>query len=202
FDCYSFDHATRVEDEDGLHRSVKWINEIISKEETDYGIPSERIVVGGLSQGSATSVLTTITSERPIGGLFILSGYIPFRKKLSQIATSFSKNTPIYWGHGIEDTQVDYKTWKGLAEVFAGQLGLPFRAASSSMRVSGEEIQKNGPLALHFHSYEGLEHWMNKQEIQDLAVWLYVLLPEVSRVFTPASFGAYGVVSKIGTSEQ
>jgi len=43
--------------------------------------PPHRIVVGGLSQGAALAVLTGLTTERTLGGVFALSGYTPLRGK-------------------------------------------------------------------------------------------------------------------------
>ena len=81
FDCYSFDYPNREEDEEGLYRAVNWINKLISIEETEHNIPSSQIIIGGLSQGGAVSLLTTITTKKPLAGLFALSTYIPLRKK-------------------------------------------------------------------------------------------------------------------------
>jgi predicted esterase len=84
FDCYSFDIPNRPEDEAGLYRSAGQINDIISAEVKNHNIPSNRIIIGGLSQGSAVSVLTALTSTRPLAGVFVLSGYIPLRKKVKE----------------------------------------------------------------------------------------------------------------------
>lgn len=81
FDCYSFDIPNRAEDEEGLYRAVNWINKLISIEETEYNISPNRIIIGGLSQGGAVSLLTTITSKKPLAGLFALSTYVPLRRK-------------------------------------------------------------------------------------------------------------------------
>lgn len=88
FDCYSFDIPNREEDEEGLYRAVNWINKIISIEETEHNIPSDRIIIGGLSQGGAVSLLTTITIKKPLAGLFALSTYIPLRRKTLEVGYS------------------------------------------------------------------------------------------------------------------
>jgi predicted esterase len=84
FDCYSFDIPNRPEDEEGLYRAVGHINELVSLEMKNNNIPSDRIIIGGISQGSAVSILTALTSTRPFAGVFILSGYIPLRKKAKE----------------------------------------------------------------------------------------------------------------------
>jgi predicted esterase len=84
FDYYSFDVPNRPEDEAGINRAVGLINDIISAEVKDHNIPSNRIIVGGISQGSAVSILTALTTTRPLAGVFILSGYIPLRNKAKE----------------------------------------------------------------------------------------------------------------------
>ena len=87
FDCYSFDIPNRPEDEEGLYRAVNWINKLISIEETEHNIPPNRIIIGGLSQGGAVSLLTTITTKKPLAGLFALSTYVPLRRKTPEVTT-------------------------------------------------------------------------------------------------------------------
>ena len=74
-----------MEDEEGLYRAVNWINKLISIEEIEHNIPPNRIIIGGLSQGGAVSFLTTITTKKPLAGLFGLSTYIPLRRKTPEV---------------------------------------------------------------------------------------------------------------------
>ncbi|KAF8962204.1 Phospholipase/carboxylesterase/thioesterase [Flammula alnicola] len=173
FDVYSFDYVNRPEDEKGLYRAVGFINELISKEEKEYNIPSNRIIVGGLSQGGAVSIFTALTTERPLAGLFPLSTYIPLRKKVPEIATAFAKRIPIFWAHGTEDQQVDHDTWKNFAEILASQLSVPFITDTETVQ-SG----RSGVQGLEFRSYQGLGHWIIDDELQDLATWASNLIPD------------------------
>ncbi|KAF8900470.1 Phospholipase/carboxylesterase/thioesterase [Gymnopilus junonius] len=111
FDRYSFDHAKRKEDEKGQVQSAKWIDDLIKGRERSR-----------LSQGGAISILTAITSERQLGGLYALSTYVPCRRKVLEIATPQAKNLPILWCHGTADKQVNYDIWKDLAKTPAKQL--------------------------------------------------------------------------------
>ena len=92
FDCYSFDIPNRAEDEEGLYRAVNWINKLISIEETEHNIPPKRIIIGGLSQGGAVSLLITITTKKPLADLFALSTYVPLRRKTSEVAITIPFN--------------------------------------------------------------------------------------------------------------
>jgi hypothetical protein len=86
FDCYSFDIPNRPEDEAGLYRTVGRIKDIISAEVNDHKIPSNRIIVGGISQGSAVSLLLGLTTTQSLAGIFVLSGYVPLRKKTKEVS--------------------------------------------------------------------------------------------------------------------
>lgn len=64
--------------------TVSSLNALIS-EEVDAGLPSSRIVLGGFSQGGAMSLLTGLTSERKLGGVVCLSGWLPLRHKVKSV---------------------------------------------------------------------------------------------------------------------
>ena len=59
-------------------RTVRSLNQIIT-EEVDSGIPAHRIIIGGFSQGGAMSLLTGMTSERKLGGVVVMSGWLPLK---------------------------------------------------------------------------------------------------------------------------
>lgn len=52
FDVYSLADVNARQDEEGMLESVKTVHKLI-KEEMDAGIRSDRIIVGGFSQGNA-----------------------------------------------------------------------------------------------------------------------------------------------------
>lgn len=85
FDVVSFDIENRPEDEEGLARGAKWVNSIIEREVNENQISPERIILGGLSQGGALACRTLLALERKIGGVFLLSTYVPLRKKVPEV---------------------------------------------------------------------------------------------------------------------
>lgn len=173
------------------------INDIITVEEKNHNIPSNRIIVGGLSQGSAVSMLTGLTTTRPLAGIFILSGYIPLRKKVKevclihcyfqslchlnitpQIASQITPSLPIFWGHGRTDPQVTYNFSFNAAETLASKLDIPFH--SSNQRLTLEQLKTNGGKGgLTFITYDQLGHWIQSpEEVEDLGVWIEACLPQ------------------------
>ncbi|TFK65436.1 alpha/beta-hydrolase [Pluteus cervinus] len=99
---------------DGVKEGCTYIHFIIKQELKNTGIPPERIVLGGLSQGSATSLFALLTldepgllnvdeeSEKQLAGLKIprlgafigMSGRIPFKKRVEANFTDIFGKSP------------------------------------------------------------------------------------------------------------
>ena len=84
FDIYEFGSANPREDESGMLKTVHNLNQLISAEVGD-GIPANRIVLGGFSQGASMTLLTGLTTERRLAGLAVLSGWLPLREKIKAV---------------------------------------------------------------------------------------------------------------------
>lgn len=69
-------------------RTVRQLNELITAE-VDAGIPADRIIVGGFSQGGAMGLLTGLTTERRLGGVVVMSGWLPLKAKFKAVCYSF-----------------------------------------------------------------------------------------------------------------
>lgn len=127
FDIYDFGF-TGAEDEAGMAETVDKLRTLI-KAEVDSGIPHERIILGGFSQGGAMTLLTGLQTDIKFAGLVMLSTWLPLAKKLIAVrstsleglACSLSrsvaqdksavKNThfaqlSLFWGHGQADPLV------------------------------------------------------------------------------------------------
>jgi lysophospholipase-1 len=79
-------------------------------DEVSSGIPANRIVLGGFSQGGAVALLSGLTAPSKIGGIVGLSSWLlllqTFREHIP--AGNPNENTPILMGHGDEDPVVLY----------------------------------------------------------------------------------------------
>ncbi|KAG5731398.1 Acyl-protein thioesterase 1 [Termitomyces sp. T112] len=201
-DCFSFDYETREEDEQGFRVSASLIDDIIAREEREHSIPPNRVVVGGISQGSSTALYTALTSTRPLAGVFILAGYIPLRGKIKQLISRPPPLSPIFWGHGRLDDRLEIDFSLNTARTLASDLGVPFTkhvgrfSVPNIMPIStdGETrgltedsltlIDEDRGVAVlkqpsvHFVTYEQLGHWMNEAELLDLGAWFCALLPK------------------------
>jgi predicted esterase len=101
------DHTEAGNDEVGILRSRKVLHNFIQAE-IDSGIPSNRIVLGGFSQGGAMSIFSGITAPQKLGGIFGLSCYLLLHTKLGEFVPKDNPNkeTPIFMGHGDADPLV------------------------------------------------------------------------------------------------
>lgn len=106
FDLKSLDmHG--LEDEDGIKKATATIQTIIQSE-ISAGIPANRIVVGGFSQGGALALYTGLTSTHTLGGIVGLSCWLPLHKSFPD-AKKTADTVPIFLAHGEVDPVVPYK---------------------------------------------------------------------------------------------
>lgn len=95
----------RQEDENGILASEKNIHTLI-EQEIFRGVPSERILLAGFSQGCAMTLHTGLRYPQQLAGLIGLSGYLPLADQAPAHWQSANQNTPIFIGHGIHDPVV------------------------------------------------------------------------------------------------
>lgn len=138
---------TTAEDEAGIRHSDEIVRGFIERE-IELGIPSERIVLAGFSQGGAIALHTGLRLTHTLAGILALSTYLPLRDSLSAEATPANRQTPILMCHGTRD-QVVPET--------AGKLS---RDALTSL---GYSVQ--------WKSY-AMEHQVCMEEVSDIAAWL------------------------------
>ena len=68
------------------------------------GIPSERIVLAGFSQGGAVCYQAALSFNKPLAGMMCLSTYFATHKTL--VADPANKTLPIHLFHGTQDAMV------------------------------------------------------------------------------------------------
>ncbi|KAJ8087022.1 hypothetical protein PM082_005847 [Marasmius tenuissimus] len=164
FDIKSFEGFKAAEDEAGMMESVRGLTQLIDAE-IALGLPANRIVLGGFSQGAAMSLLTGLTSEKPqLAGVVVLSGWLPLRQKFKETVSSYAKSTPVFWGHGTADPLVKLELANESIEALKS-LGFTI--------TSGVEDTKG----LSYNTYAGVAHSTNLKELDDLKGWLTKVLP-------------------------
>lgn len=150
FDLYSFDFDA-PEDETGLKRSRAAVEQLIAREES-RGIPSNRIVLAGFSQGGAVAVYTAIRCARPLAGAMLLSTWLPLARTLAAEASPANRGAPVLIAHGRQDDMVPI--------AFA-------RASRDALRAAG--------YAVEWREYD-IPHTVSSEEIDDIGDWLRRIL--------------------------
>lgn len=150
YDIFSAD-LVRREDESGLRHSQKRIDQLIQRE-IERGIPSEKIVLAGFSQGCAMTLQTGLRQPQKLAGLLCLSGYLPLAQSLAAERHNSNQTTPIFMAHGRSD----------------GVVGIDRAQASR------EHLSQLG-YTVDWHDYP-MPHSVCAEELVDIGHWLRLVL--------------------------
>lgn len=90
---------TKGRDPDGLLDSVAYIKELIGQE-VAAGIPEDRVVVGGFSQGGQIALRTFLDQVPPLAGCAAMSTWLGSNQTL---ASEQIKERPVFLAHGSAD---------------------------------------------------------------------------------------------------
>ncbi|XP_077991117.1 acyl-protein thioesterase 1-like isoform X2 [Glandiceps talaboti] len=96
------------EDVEGITKATQNLQGMIEAEEK-LGIPSNRIIIGGFSQGGAVALHSALTLSKPLAGIIGLSTWLPLHKQYPGVLKPDNKDTPILQCHGSSDPMVQYK---------------------------------------------------------------------------------------------
>jgi phospholipase/carboxylesterase len=146
YDITRMDLGVEV-DADGINQSAEHLRRLISAT-VDSGIPSERIVLAGFSQGGVVALHTGLLHTDSLAGIIALSTYVPIPDAIRRYASEANKHIPIFMAHGRFDPVIPYP------------MG----------RQSAEFLMKEG-YPVQWHEYP-MEHSVYPDEIRDLAHWL------------------------------
>ena len=95
-----------AEDEAGVRSSDAALRALIGRE-NDRGVPSERIVLAGFSQGGAMALYCGIRMPDKLAGLIGLSCYLPIAATFAAERQAANQTTPIFMAHGSLDAVVE-----------------------------------------------------------------------------------------------
>ena len=141
----------RQEDGAGIRRSAVAIEALVAAE-VARGIPPERIVLAGFSQGCAMALHTGLRHTHKLAGIMALSGYLPLADSLAAERSAANQQTPIFMAHGLMDPVVP------VTRAEASRLAL---------QALGYSVQ--------WHTYP-MPHSVHPQEIADIGRFLQHVL--------------------------
>jgi phospholipase/carboxylesterase len=146
YDIRDMNLANRA-DEAGVDVSVQQTEALIARE-AERGVPSERVILAGFSQGGAIVLAGGVRHAAKLGGIIALSTYLPIEGSSATVRSAANAALPVFMGHGSFDPVVPQA------------LGLLSRDALVRL---GYEVE--------WHSYP-MAHQVCPPEIADLRAWI------------------------------
>jgi phospholipase/carboxylesterase len=141
-----------AEDVAGFRDTDALVRQLIAKE-VARGIPTNRVVLAGFSQGGAVSLYTVARYPDKLAGVLALSCYLPRESTFLAERAPANDATPIFMAHGRADT------------VLTMSLGTQSR---DFLRAQG--------YAVEWHDYP-MAHAVCAAEIADIREFLFRILP-------------------------
>ena len=112
YDILSLDFNGVRESEADIRESQKQIEALIRRE-NQRGVPSEKIVLIGFSQGAAMVLHVGLRWPERLAGVAVLSGYLVMGDRVAEERSSANASTPMLFCHGTQDPIVP--VWLGKA---------------------------------------------------------------------------------------
>jgi phospholipase/carboxylesterase len=141
----------RREDEAGLRESFAQVHALLDRE-VARGMPAERIVLGGFSQGCAVTLGAGLRYGQRLAGLVGMSGYLPLADTTAAERRDANALTPVFLAHGRSD---------GVVPLARGA------AARDQLQALGQTVE--------WHDYP-MQHSVCLEEVQALQQWLLRVL--------------------------
>ena len=151
YDIKSLDRGA-VEDLAGFADTAAQIGTLIAREAA-RGIPAQRVVLAGFSQGGAVSLYMLGRYEQGLAGIMALSCYLPAARRLAAERVAANDKTPVFMAHGQFDPVI---------AVAAGQ--------------QSRDALKSLGYAVDWHEYP-MAHSVCPEEISDIRKFLFKVLP-------------------------
>lgn len=144
------------QDAAGIQKSERAITALI-EHEVARGIPHERIVLAGFSQGCAMALHTGLRLPHRLAGIMALSGYLPLADRFVTERMQANAQTPVFMAHGTQDPVVVLARGENSRDALAAM---------------GHPVQ--------WHTYP-MQHAVHPGEIADISAFLKQVLGASTR---------------------
>ena len=146
YDVLALEGARR-EDEAGIRESARRVEDLIAAE-VARGVAPARVILAGFSQGGAMALHVGLRHAARLGGLLVLSAYLPLAHAVAAEGSHAGRGTPVFLAHGTQDPLIPLARARVARDALAA-LGCP----------------------VEYHEYP-IGHTVSDAEIRDLATWL------------------------------
>ena len=140
------------QDAEGIKASAAAIEALIERE-AERGVPPERLVLAGFSQGGAIALHVALRYPRRLAGIMGLSTYLPLEERLESERHESNHGTPVFLAHGEMDPVLDISLGRRARETLE-RMGYP----------------------VEWHQYP-MVHQVCLEEIEAVSQWLQRTLP-------------------------
>lgn len=131
----------------GVRRSAERVAALVERE-IERGVPAEKIVLAGFSQGGVIAFHLATRYPKTLAGAIGLSTYIVGAETLEAEASAANRSLPVFQAHGTVDPMIP----------IAGA-----RRARDLLMALGHEVE--------WHEYP-MQHEISLEEIEDVSAWL------------------------------
>jgi phospholipase/carboxylesterase len=153
YDIYQFGAQTQSprEDDAGLRESFAAVHALIDRE-VARGVPANKIVLAGFSQGCAITLGAGVRYAQRLAGLVGMSGYLPLASATTAERKDANALTPIFLAHGKRDPVIDM-----------------------GRAIASRDALKTLGYGIEWHEYP-MEHSVSAEEVADLQRFLLRVL--------------------------
>ena len=141
-------HKVNVDD---ILESSRQLADLIQFE-TQRGMPSERIILAGFSQGGTVALHTGLRYAEKLAGIMALSTYLPTLDQLANERSQANREIPVFMAHGSSD---------------------PLIGIENAVRTRKALIRLG--YIIRWQEYP-VEHTVCQEEIQDIRAWILDIL--------------------------
>lgn len=144
YDILSLSSEARQVDQAGIAQSMAQVHALIDRE-IARGIPADRIVLVGFSQGGAMAYSAGLTYPKALAGVMALSAYLPAPALLTPEKRLANQHTPIVVMHGQYDDVVSLPLGQqAVAWLTEHDYQVTWQTYPMAHEVSIEQIQQIG----------------------------------------------------------
>jgi phospholipase/carboxylesterase len=154
YDVTGFDRSA-PQDEAGIRESAESLGALVRRER-ERGIPSDRIVAAGFSQGGAMALQLGLRWPERLAGILALSTWLPLADTLETEAHPANAAVPVLMAHGSNDPVIPIAMGQG---------------SRDALRARGYDVD--------WRSYP-MPHSVCVEEVQDIRHWLLQTLPKLA----------------------
>jgi phospholipase/carboxylesterase len=152
YDILSFDDPPLRENEADVRQAEREIALLIERER-ERGVPPQKVVLAGFSQGGALALHVGLRAVEPLAGVLVLSAYLLLPQRFDAEHTRESAQAPVLFAHGRYDPVVPF----GLG------------------KAAHERLEKAG-YAVRWSAFD-MEHSLCLEEVELVAAWLRERFP-------------------------